>query len=274
MATLTTAASAAGLEHEVVAWDDPSVDWARFACCVVRSTWNYHDDRAAFLGWCARVDRVSRLENSRDLLTWNTDKHYLKEAASFGLPVVPTTFVGPDESPGDWRGVVASLLAAGDVVVKPAVSAGSNDTERHRQVDSAVVQIEDLLRRGKSVMLQPYLAEVDAHGETGLVFVDGRFSHAFGKGAILADVKTMTGDLYAEADISARSADEAQLRIGERAMEWLTRRFGTPLYARVDLLPSAAGPVIIELELTEPSLYLSLGDAAAERLVTAVRSRL
>src|SRR3712207_1686603 len=35
-------------------------------------------------------------------------------------------------------------------------------------------------------MVQPYLDRLDAEGETGLVYVDGAYSHAFGKGALLA----------------------------------------------------------------------------------------
>jgi hypothetical protein len=56
-------------------------------------------------------------------------------------------------------------------------------------------------------------------------------------------------------------------------VRWVTERFGLPLYARVDLLPTADGPIIIELEMTEPSLYVSLGDGAADRFARAVLSR-
>jgi hypothetical protein len=58
--------------------------------------------------------------------------------------------------------------------------------------------------------------------------------------------------------------------IGERAVKWLTSRFGKLLYARVDLLPTARGPVIIEIELTEPSLYLLLRPDAATELGNAL----
>lgn len=272
MADLMAASRAAGLTCEVVAWDDPGVDWSRFELCVVRSTWNYFQDRDRFISWTSHVDSVSRLENRIDILRWNTDKHYLAEAAEHGLPVVPTTFIEPGDD--SWTSTLRTLLRTGDVVVKPAVSAGSNDTERHSDAEAASRHISSLLDGGRSVMLQPYLADVDRNGETGLVFVDGEFSHAFGKGAILAVEKNMTGGLYAEEDISAREASPAELELGRRAMAWITGRFGAPLYARIDMLPTPAGPVIIELELTEPSLYLKLGDSAADRVVNAVRRRL
>jgi hypothetical protein len=80
----------------------------------------------------------------------------------------------------------------------------------------------------------------------------------------------MEGGLYAEERIEARDADAAQRALGDASIAWVSQRFGTPLYARVDLLPTVNGPVIIELEMTEPSLYVTLGDGAPERFARAV----
>lgn len=272
MADLVQASRAHGLECDVVAWDDDGVDWPRYALCVVRSTWNYFQDRDRFITWVQSVNNVSRVANHIEILRWNTDKHYLAEAVAAGLPIVPTTFIEPGDQA--WHMRLDELLSLGDVVVKPAVSAGSNDTERHSSANTARAHIDSLLAARRSVMLQPYLADVDHLGETGLVFIDGEFSHAFGKGAILAAEKNMTGGLYAEEDITARVPSPAELDLGRRAVAWINSRFETPLYARIDLLPTANGPVIIELELTEPSLYLKLGERAATSMATAVARRL
>ena len=45
-------------------------------------------------------------------------------------------------------------------------------------------------------------------------------------------------------------------------------------YARVDLLPSAKGPQLLELELTEPSLFFHTSVAAADRFVAVLREKL
>ena len=185
-----------------------------------------------------------------------------------GLPVVPTVFIEPGHE--DWLDQVRELLTKGDVVVKPAISAGSNDTERHSNIDTAQKHVSDLLSAQRSVMLQPYMADVDVESETGLVFIDSKFSHAFAKGPLLAQAKNMSGGLYAEEEIGVRQPTAEQLLIGERAVKWLTSRFGKLLYARVDLLPTAQGPVIIEIELAEPSLYLLLHPQAATQLAEAI----
>ena len=270
MPLLLEVVRAAGIAVDEVCWDDESIDWSMYDHVVIRSTWDYHRRYNEFMQWVRSVSSVSTMSNSLDVITWNTDKHYLAEVAAMGLPVVPTVFIEPGHD--DWPDQVHDLLAHGDVVVKPAISAGSNDTERHSNINAAQQHISELLSAQRSVMLQPYMDDVDVESETGLVFIDGKFSHAFAKGALLAQEKNMSGGLYAEEEIGVRQATAEQLLIGERAVKWLTSRFGKLLYARVDLLPTAQGPVIIEIELTEPSLYLLLHPNAASELANALIS--
>ena len=270
MPLLLEAVRAAGIAVDEVCWDDESIDWSTYNHVVIRSTWDYHRRYDEFMQWVRAVSSVSTMSNSLDVITWNTDKHYLAEVAAMGLPVVPTVFIEPGHEA--WLDQVHELLTQGDVVVKPAISAGSNDTERHSNIDVAQQHISELLSAQRSVMLQPYMADVDVESETGLVFIDGKFSHAFAKGALLAQEKNMSGGLYAEEEIGVRQPTAEQLLIGERAVKWLTSRFGKLLYARVDLLPTAQGPVIIEIELTEPSLYLLLHPEAATELANALIS--
>lgn len=268
MPLLLEAVRAAGIAVDEVCWDDESIDWSTYDQVVIRSTWDYHRRYDDFMQWVRAVSSVSTMSNSLDVITWNTDKHYLAEVAAMGLPVVPTVFIEPGQE--NWLKHVLELLTQGDVVVKPAISAGSNDTERHSNIDVAQKHITELLSEQRSVMLQPYMADVDVYSETGLVFIEGKFSHAFAKGALLAQEKNMSGGLYAEEEIGVRLPTAEQLLIGERAVKWLTSRFGKLLYARVDLLPTARGPVIIEIELTEPSLYLLLHPGAAAELANAL----
>ena len=268
MPLLLEAVRAAGIVVDEVCWDDESIDWSTYDQVVIRSTWDYHRRYDEFMQWVRTVGAVSKISNSLDVITWNTDKHYLAEVAAMGLPVVPTVFIEPGQEDGLEH--VRELLTQGDVVVKPAISAGSNDTERHSHINAAQQHISEVLSAQRSVMLQPYMADVDVESETGLVFIDGKFSHAFAKGALLAQEKNMSGGLYAEEEIGVRQPTAEQLLIGERAVKWLTSRFGKLLYARVDLLPTARGPVIIEIELTEPSLYLLLHPGAAAELANAL----
>jgi glutathione synthase/RimK-type ligase-like ATP-grasp enzyme len=272
------ALTAVGIDARAVAWDDASFDWSSADAVIVRSTWDYHRHVDAFLNWVDTVGEQTRLENAPDVLRWNIDKRYLAEIENAGLPVIETLFIEPhpstDHLSNDVVANIETLAARGDLVVKPAISAGSNDTQRHGTAESALEHIASLVARGRVVMVQPYLEHVDIEAETGLVYIDGEFSHAFSKGPMLAAPGNAVGDLYLAETIDARTPTPAQRDLGDRVMAMLNERWGRLLYARIDMLPTEAGPVIIEVELTEPSLYLHLDVGAPARFATAIARRL
>lgn len=249
-------------EASVVAWDDPAVDWGACSVAIVRSTWDYHTRRDDFLRWARHVSDVSTLWNPVDVIEWNTDKRYLAELAGNGVPVVPTTFVADDgeTDPDEF---------VGDVVVKPSVGAGSNGVFRSRgDATAASEHARRLLAHGLTVMVQPYLADVETSGETGLVYVGGAFSHAFRKSAILAEPVEFEGDLMAVESSFPHLATDVERALGERVVGLLPET----AYARIDLLPTADGPVLLEVELTEPSLFLEHDPGAAARAAAVFRN--
>jgi glutathione synthase/RimK-type ligase-like ATP-grasp enzyme len=260
--------AAIGGDVTFAVWDDPAVDWAAFDLVVVRSTWDYQERRDAFLAWARAIGE--RLVNPPGVLAWNTDKRYLHELAAAGLPVVPTTLVAP----GD-----AFTAPAGEHVVKPTVSAGSRDTARFtaEEGERAATLVAAIHASGRTAMVQPYVASVDARGETALLFFDGAFSHAIHKGPLLRPGAEPTSEVFAAETIEPRAPTGAELAVAQRIVDDAAQRLGIgpPLYTRVDLVEDAGGaPLLLELELTEPSLFFA-GDAARlSRFAAAVQRRL
>jgi glutathione synthase/RimK-type ligase-like ATP-grasp enzyme len=249
-------------------WDDPAVDWAAFDLVVVRSTWDYQERRDAFLAWARGIGE--RLVNPPGVLAWNTDKRYLHELAVAGLPVVPTTLVAPG---------AAFMSPVGEYVVKPTISAGSRDTARFGdgEGDRAAALIAAIHAGGRTAMVQPYVASVDARGETALLFFDGAFSHAIHKGPLLRPGAEPTSEVFAAETIEPRTPTDAELAVAGRIVEHAAQRLGTgpPLYARIDLVEDADGaPLLLELELTEPSLFFAGDTARLARFAAAVGRRL
>lgn len=252
---------------EAVAWDDPTVSWSRFDLVLLRSTWNYTECPVEFLAWCERVAGSTRLLNPPDLVRWNTDKHYLADLAHQGVPVIPAHFLAPGDDP-------ASFPAHAEFVVKPCIGAGSRDTQRYTAPNraAAVAHAKRLLDAGRHVLVQPYLEAVDTAGETALLFFAGRFSHAIRKGPLLQRDGAATAALFAPEAITPREPSSAEIDAAHRALAAIPG--GAPLYARVDLLPSPDGPQMLELELTEPSLFFDHAPGSAERFVAAIESTL
>lgn len=262
---LVSALAAHGIDAQWRVWSAPGPWHADLV--VIRSTWDYTLDRAGYLDWAASVPR---LRNRADVVAWNSDKVYLRELAAAGVPIVPTEFAAP--------GAEITFGAHREFVVKPSVGAGSKGAGRftvasHEGARQHVAALHDA---GRTVLVQPYLGDVDTVGETALIYVDGEFSHAVTKGAMLpagainALDPGFSHSLFVEERITAATAGAAELAIGTRVLDWVRQRFGTPLYTRVDLLPGPNGPVLVELELTEPSLFLGYAAGAADRFAAAI----
>jgi glutathione synthase/RimK-type ligase-like ATP-grasp enzyme len=244
-----------GVAAGAAVWDAP-VDWAAFDLVVVRATWDYAERREDFLAWARSLPAVL---NPVPVLEWNTDKErYLTDLAAAGVPVVATEFVAPGEP---------FAPPPEPFVVKPAVSAGGRSSARFeggaREAASLVARIH---AERRTAMVQPFLADAAEGGEIALVYVDGAFSHALRRRVPLP--ASGAGDVfYLEEELGPARATEGERAVAEAA---LARAPGELLYGRVDL----TGGAVLELEVTEPSLYLSYGEGSAARLAEAIARRL
>ena len=275
LAPLLTALQQAGLDATAADWDDPEVDWADYRLALLRSTWDYVPRLTEFLAWADRTATLTALINPPAIVRWNTDKHYLGDLDRAGVPVVPTRFVEPGESATEKLERFLAEESNAEWVVKPAVGAGSKDAARYGRGEEQAAgrQIGRLLDAGRSVLLQPYLDQIDAHGETALIYFSGRFSHAIRKAPLLRRGTAPTSGLFLEERITPRTPGDEELQLGERVLAVLP--FATPLYARIDMIRAADGkPRLLELELTEPSLFFAYAPGAAGRLADQLRAQL
>ena len=253
----------AGCAVDCVRWDDPAVDWAAYDLAVVRSCWDYAWRRAEFLAWAGAVPR---LRNDAAVLRWNTDKTHLRDVGAAGLPVVPTVW-----DPAS----AADLPDAAEWVVKPSVSAGARDTARWTDPGDVLAHVAQLTAAGRTAMVQPYQASVDDAGETALLFLGGRFSHAARKPPMLGRGEGVRQDRSGRRGVRPATATPEQRELAQAVVDAVPRLLpgSAPLlYARIDLVADPAGrPAVLEVELTEPNLFLPHAPAEAlSRLARAV----
>lgn len=270
-AFLTAALERAGLEHVWIPWStrDSSSLHDEVDVVVLRSPWDYTENYPAFVSWlqCASVPVI----NPVDVVLWNTNKRYLLELSQRGIPVVPTQII--ESADQTWQPPQDFV----EFVVKPVIGAGSKGARRFlaTEVDEAHVHANAIIDHGSAVMVQPYLPSVDDGSETAVVFIEGRFSHSVTKGPMLSREggRPMVGDLYVEEDIAPREVTDQQLQVAQAALAAIPGP--PPLYARVDLIDDLDGaPIVLELELVEPSLFFTFEPAAADTLVAALTARL
>jgi hypothetical protein len=227
---------------------------------LVRNTFDYVFDRDAFLTWADDVAAQTRLANPASVLRWNTDKRYLRELEAAGIPVVPTIWVeeGADVPDLEWD----------DFVVKPTVSCGARLSARHRRGDEIAGHVARIHAIGAAAMIQPYLATID-EGETGTYVFGGEVSHAITKGPVLHDLTEPPEDLYGGSHqlVGPATVDQDLVAFAQRVLD------ASPdvLYSRVDTVMDGSGaPMLMELEATEPYLFLEHAPAGADNFAAAV----
>ncbi|MCX2930244.1 hypothetical protein ORI20_08155 [Mycobacterium sp. CVI_P3] len=248
-----------GLHARWLSWDDPQTEKADLV--ILRAAWDYAARRDEFLAW---THRVRNLLNAPEVVAWNSDKHYLRDLAELGVPTVASYFVEPGEK---------IRLPKGEIVVKPAIGAGSIDTGRFVDHAAARAHVAALQDAGRTALVQPYDARVE-QGETALVFLGGRQSHAFVKGPMLPpegeQPRLDESGTYVAEKLSSADPDFAMWDAGAAALQAACGHLGIDtsdlLYARVDLIGDADSPVLLELELIEPGLgWGQLDDETCEQ---------
>ena len=139
------------------------------------------------------------------------------------------------------------------VVVKPAVASGGKGARRAEVGDAgAQTHLDELLAQG-DVLVQQYVPAVAAEGEWSVVLVDGRVSHALRKRPAPGDYRVQEewGGTHASGSSRVRRLAELATRVCEV--------LPTPsLYARIDMVSIGGRWHVMEVEVTEPSLWLDL----------------
>jgi glutathione synthase/RimK-type ligase-like ATP-grasp enzyme len=251
-----------GVAAEWVVWDDPSADWSSYDAVWIRSTWDYTARHAAFLDWLEVVSATTELWNPAPVVRWNSHKSYLLDLADRGVEVVPTVLVPAGEVLGLDR--VLDDQGWTDAVIKPAVSVGAIGAARVHRDDAPGWMPEPHLG---DLLVQPMMTGV-TQGETSMIAIDGRVTHAVRKIPAAGDFRVHVE--YGGREV-AHETEPAELELAARALEAVGRPL---LYARVDCVDTEKGPMLMELELIEPSLFLplapptavaALGDAVAAR---------
>jgi limonene-1,2-epoxide hydrolase len=259
---LLQALEGAGIDAQVLAWDDEAAPFVGQDLVVLRSTWNYFERVDDFVAWVARTAKTTLVLNPPEIVAWNARKTYLSELEKRGIDIVPTEFVLHRAARS-----VADILRErewDEVVIKPVVSAGSFRTERFSKASLAEAQVFlDGLVADRDAMVQRWMPSVETYGERSLVWIDGEVTHAIRKTPRFAGgAEQVSGDIAIADDERA---------FAERALAPFAAEL---LYARVDMVRDGAGTLrLMELELIEPSLFFQQSRAALTRFVSALARR-
>ncbi len=269
---------ALGWEIHPVSWRSENTDWSAYNLVLIRTPWDYQQDPTAFLATLERIVKSGTiLQNPLKIVRWNMDKTYLRDLERVGVKIVPTLWgeAGSEMPIASWF----EALGTNTLIVKPTISANADHTYPIRQ-DNAEALLPTLREvfSTRAYMVQPFLQAVVSEGEYSVFYFNGKFSHAIIKTPASGDFRVQEehgGDIR-EAKPSATPHYAALRESTDKVMQALkTLGFGTPMYARVDVVRLSddgkpEGFALMELELIEPSLYLRTSEGAPERFAQAV----
>jgi glutathione synthase/RimK-type ligase-like ATP-grasp enzyme len=253
----------AGATVVAAPWDTVTPAGENPVTVCLRSTWDYHRRWTEFGTWVAGfADRNGGLWNPAETVLWNADKLYLRDLSEAGIALPRTRWFEPGERP-DGAAVIREWRLA-RAVLKPRISATAFGTYL---VSAGRTLSDDEWKplEASGGLIQAFVPEVESEGEISLVYVDGGFSHAVRK-------RPAGGDFRVQGDFGGTVEGVTPSRgvrgFGDAVLAAVSRPW---LYARVDLVETDRGPVLMELELIEPDLFLT--SAAAARMAAALLAR-
>lgn len=257
-----------GIRPVVCVWNDPSVDWSTFDAVLIRTIWDYFRNYADFLGWLDKLEQlgVPTINDTR-LVRWNSEKRYLLELEQHGVPIIPTRL-----APAGHLPEILQTVAQGELVIKPSVSGGAWHTVRGTLGSEVFQEAVAQLPADLDFLVQPFVPEIATHGEWSLLYFAGTYSHAVIKRPAPGDYRVQDehGGVATQA-----TPDAATVQAADKALAAVAA-LGYPelAYARVDGVVVGTQFRIMELELIEPLLHLTIKPEAAERLAQHILERL
>jgi glutathione synthase/RimK-type ligase-like ATP-grasp enzyme len=233
---------------------------------LLRSTWDYHHLPTMFDSWLGALEDSGRtVWNPAGIARGNIDKIYLKDFEASGIAIPKTRWL--DQILDGTLDHVLEEEGWTTAILKPRIAATAYGTFLIGR--GASLSDDDLLpARTSGAMVQELVPEVIERGEISIVYFDGAFSHAVVK-------RAKDGEFRVQGDFGGRVEPIAPspplLAFAERVMATAPL---PPLYARVDVVESSRGPLLMEVELIEPELFFLFVPDAANTLAQLLIERL
>ena len=258
---------AQGFQAQPVVWNQPNMDWDQYDIALIRSTWDYLDERERFLHVLAEIEASScKLFNPLVAVRWNIDKHYLFDLEEWGVPIIPTYPVSDIESNRLQKVFLDRGWQA--VVLKPSVGLGGSHAHRVRldELEGTLLKLR-VSQTQHEFLIQPFIEDILSEGEWSFIYFNRQLSHVLLKKPAPNDyrVQGIYGGTIQVAEARANDLAQAEAVLASLPFDIL--------YARLDFVRVNGKLAIIEVELIEPIFSFNLVPESIARLVDATRTR-
>lgn len=266
--TLSSILTELELDHEIVPWSDPTINWSKYTTLLIKSTWDYFDYYPEFLKWIDKIKGLNiQVLNGLDTVLWNSSKSYLSEIKEKGYPVIS----GMQLNKGTKVvfELIQEAVKSNTWVIKPLVSGGAKNTLKIQSSDWLKYsgKVQDLVNQ-EDFLVQPFIKEVQEIGEYSLIFFNAEFSHAVLKTPAKGDFRVQH---YFGGEIKVIEPSSKMIKAAKSIIDEFAPG---SLYTRVDGVEVDGEFHLMELELIEPYLFLSSNPRAISNYKKALKQRL
>ncbi|KAJ5564519.1 hypothetical protein N7513_000761 [Penicillium frequentans] len=234
------------------------------------------DDFEGFLQKCKTAIEASGANtpcvmNHIDLVQWNMDKKYLLDMQNAGFDIPRTEIVDAEQfsSVSALHQRLQTFRSSGSIVLKPAVSASSNNTRL--VTDTSALSVHDVTflescikgNLRSSLIVQQFEPAI-ATGEYSFVFIGEKLS-------LVVLKAPRSGEFRCQHEFGGRHSRKDIADIEERTLSMVNSIFdtlwtwfghgstGVMGYVRIDgLVTDERAFVMMEIEAIEPHLYLEM----------------
>ena len=255
-----------GHRVEAMPWNGDERCHEAFDVLLLRSAWDVWSSGelySRYLGWLERVESEAHMWNGPTVARWTLDKRYICDLRSGAVRIPETVVVEP--------GSIAATMEQhrwAQAIFKPAIGASGDFVELIDRDRAAALDAGGVPHTWTPWLLQQFIPGIRAVGETSIVYVDGEPAHAIRK-------RPRSGDFRAnEGHGSAVTVDDLDQLDLDPLGDVVAAIPGPWLYARVDVVPDPEGPILLEVETGDPTLWLRRVPATADLLARALERRL
>ncbi|MFC4220166.1 ATP-grasp domain-containing protein [Flagellimonas marina] len=259
-----------GLKAIRKSWDDQEFDWSSTKYALFRTTWDYFDRFPKFAKWLETTSQKTQFINSKKLIHWNIDKHYLQDLSKAGVTIPKTYFVESGTQITLEEAFQHAINTMGfqpsEFILKPCVSGAARHTYKIKKesIEAHEAVFQKLISE-EAMMLQEFQENIIKEGEISMMVFNGEFTHAVLKVA-------KPGDFRVQDDFggTVHQHEPTQEQI-DFATSVVHAAPELPIYARVDIFKDNDDDwALAELEIFEPELWFRLNPKAADILSQSI----
>ncbi len=239
------------IDAQIISWQDKNIDFKKYDALVIRTIWGYNNNLKEFNDWLDYIQKNNiKIFNNIEIIKDNFDKEkQFNILDKYNIKHVDTKFIDKN----DVDEIQKMLEKYGKIVIKPSISeSGQNTYVINDSLVKNNININEISNKFENIksklMIQPFIEEVN-NGEISLSYINGKLMNI-----VLRYCNIFSDKNYAE-NIDLKNIDKSLIDLSNTIVS--INEYKDALYVRLDFVKVNNNYEIMEIELLDPTLFLT-----------------